>query len=135
MAQFPHELITYGGNGSVFSNWAQYHLVMKYLSQMTDEQTLVMYSGHPVRSPTRPRAPCVPRLSVVSGVCCGWCLLCLSVNFVCCQLCLSVVYFCCCRMFTNFDRLVTMAARPGWTHGSQSHSDPPPLAIVCHPKT
>ncbi|KAI8614295.1 urocanate hydratase [Chytriomyces sp. MP71] len=47
VAQFPHELITYGGNGSVFNNWAQYHLTMKYLSQMTDEQTLVMYSGHP----------------------------------------------------------------------------------------
>jgi urocanate hydratase len=38
----------YGGNGSVFQNWAQYHLVMKYLSEMTDEQTLVMYSGHPL---------------------------------------------------------------------------------------
>ncbi len=48
VAQFPHELITYGGNGSVFQNWAQYRLVMKYLSTMTDEQTLVMYSGHPL---------------------------------------------------------------------------------------
>ncbi|KAI9333984.1 urocanate hydratase [Obelidium mucronatum] len=47
VAQFPHELITYGGNGSVFNNWAQYHLTMKYLSQMSDQQTLVMYSGHP----------------------------------------------------------------------------------------
>ena len=47
VAQFPHELITYGGNGSVFSNWAQYHIVMKYLSEMTDEQTLIMNSGHP----------------------------------------------------------------------------------------
>lgn len=47
VAQFPHELITYGGNGSVFSNWAQYHLVMQYLSEMTEEQTLHMYSGHP----------------------------------------------------------------------------------------
>ncbi|KAJ3078252.1 Urocanate hydratase, partial [Rhizoclosmatium hyalinum] len=47
VAQFPHELITYGGNGSVFNNWAQYHLTMKYLSAMTEEQTLVMYSGHP----------------------------------------------------------------------------------------
>ena len=45
VAQFPHELITYGGNGAVFQNWAQYRLVMKYLSEMTDEQTLVMYSG------------------------------------------------------------------------------------------
>ena len=48
VAQHPHELITYGGNGAVFRNWAQYRLVMKYLSEMTDEQTLVMYSGHPL---------------------------------------------------------------------------------------
>ena len=48
VAQFPNELITYGGNGSVFNNWAQYHLVMKYLSEMTEEQTLVLYSGHPL---------------------------------------------------------------------------------------
>jgi len=47
VAQFPHELITYGGNGSVFSNWAQYHIIMKYLSEMTEEQTLIMNSGHP----------------------------------------------------------------------------------------
>ena len=48
VAQFPHELITYGGNGSVFQNWAQYLLTMKYLSIMREDQTLVMYSGHPV---------------------------------------------------------------------------------------
>jgi urocanate hydratase len=48
VAQHPHELITYGGNGAVFQNWAQYRLAMKYLSEMTDEQTLVMYSGHPL---------------------------------------------------------------------------------------
>ena len=48
VAQHPHELITYGGNGAVFSNWAQYLLTMKYLSEMSDEQTLVMYSGHPM---------------------------------------------------------------------------------------
>jgi len=48
VAQFPHELVTYGGNGSVFSCWAQYHLIMYYLSQMTDQQTLTMYSGHPM---------------------------------------------------------------------------------------
>ena len=48
VAQFPHELITYGGNGSVFQNWAQYRLVMKYLCEMEDDQTLVMYSGHPL---------------------------------------------------------------------------------------
>jgi urocanate hydratase len=46
--QHPHELITYGGNGAVFQNWAQYLLTMKYLSEMTDEQTLTMYSGHPM---------------------------------------------------------------------------------------
>ena len=48
VAQYPHELITYGGNGSVFSNWAQYHLIMKYLSEMEEDQTLVMCSGHPL---------------------------------------------------------------------------------------
>ncbi|KAJ5066755.1 urocanate hydratase [Anaeramoeba ignava] len=48
VAQFPHELITYGGNGTVFSNWAQYQLTMKYLSELTEEQTLMMYSGNPM---------------------------------------------------------------------------------------
>jgi len=48
VAQHPHELITYGGNGAVFQNWAQYLLTMKYLAEMTDEQTLVLYSGHPM---------------------------------------------------------------------------------------
>eukprot|EP00301_Raphidiophrys_heterophryoidea_P014583 c23008_g1_i1.p1 GENE.c23008_g1_i1~~c23008_g1_i1.p1 ORF type:complete len:690 (+),score=176.99 c23008_g1_i1:38-2071(+) len=48
VAQYPHELVTYGGNGQVFQNWAQYHLTMKYLSALTDLQTLVMYSGHPM---------------------------------------------------------------------------------------
>jgi urocanate hydratase len=48
VAQHPHELITYGGNGAVFQNWAQYRLTMKYLAEMNDEQTLVMYSGHPM---------------------------------------------------------------------------------------
>jgi urocanate hydratase len=48
VAQFPHELITYGGNGAVFQNWAQFHLVMQYLSEMTENQTLAMYSGHPL---------------------------------------------------------------------------------------
>ena len=48
VAQYPHELITYGGNGSVFQNWAQYLIVMKYLSQMNENQTLVIYSGHPL---------------------------------------------------------------------------------------
>ena len=48
VAQHPYELITYGGNGAVFQNWAQYLLCMQYLSKMTDEQTLVLYSGHPM---------------------------------------------------------------------------------------
>ena len=66
VAQFPHELITYGGNGSVFQNWAQYLLTMKYLSQMTNEQTLVMYSGHPMGLfPSHPNAP---RVVVTNGM-------------------------------------------------------------------
>ncbi|KAJ0409626.1 hypothetical protein P43SY_008498 [Pythium insidiosum] len=66
VAQFPYDLITYGGNGSVFSNWAQYHLVMKYLSEMTEDQTLVMYSGHPMGLfPSKPEAP---RVIVTNGM-------------------------------------------------------------------
>ncbi len=66
VAQHPHELITYGGNGAVFQNWAQYRLVMKYLSEMTDEQTLVMYSGHPLGLfPSHPNAP---RVVVTNGM-------------------------------------------------------------------
>ena len=66
VAQFPHELITYGGNGSVFQNWAQYLLTMKYLSEMTDEQTLVMYSGHPMGLfPSNKNAP---RVVVTNGM-------------------------------------------------------------------
>ena len=66
VAQFPHELITYGGNGSVFQNWAQYRLVMKYLSEMTDDQTLVVYSGHPLGLfPSHPEAP---RVVVTNGM-------------------------------------------------------------------
>jgi urocanate hydratase len=66
VAQHPHELVTYGGNGAVFQNWAQYLLTMKYLSQMTDEQTLVMYSGHPLGLfPSRPAAP---RVVVTNGM-------------------------------------------------------------------
>ena len=65
-AQHPHELITYGGNGAVFQNWAQYRLVMKYLSEMTDEQTLVMYSGHPLGLfPSHKNAP---RVVVTNGM-------------------------------------------------------------------
>ena len=66
VAQHPHELITYGGNGAVFQNWAQYLLVMQYLSQMTDEQTLVMYSGHPLG--LFPSHPDAPRVVVTNGV-------------------------------------------------------------------
>ncbi len=66
VAQHPHELITYGGNGAVFQNWAQYRLVMKYLSEMTDEQTLVMYSGHPLGLfPSHENAP---RVVVTNGM-------------------------------------------------------------------
>ncbi len=66
VAQHPHELITYGGNGAVFQNWAQYRLVMKYLSEMTDEQTLVMYSGHPLGLfPSHRNAP---RVVVTNGM-------------------------------------------------------------------
>ena len=66
VAQHPHELITYGGNGAVFQNWAQYRLVMQYLSQMTDEQTLVMYSGHPLGLfPSHEKAP---RVVVTNGM-------------------------------------------------------------------
>ena len=66
VAQHPHELITYGGNGAVFQNWAQYLLTMKYLAEMTDEQTLVMYSGHPMGLfPSHQEAP---RVVVTNGM-------------------------------------------------------------------
>ncbi len=66
VAQHPHELITYGGNGAVFQNWAQYRLVMKYLADMTDEQTLVVYSGHPLGLfPSHKEAP---RVVVSNGM-------------------------------------------------------------------
>ncbi|MFO7703280.1 MAG: urocanate hydratase [Psychroflexus maritimus] len=66
VAQHPHELITYGGNGGVFQNWAQYLLTMQYLSEMTDEQTLVMYSGHPMGLfPSHKNAP---RVVVTNGM-------------------------------------------------------------------
>jgi len=66
VAQHPHELITYGGNGSVFQNWAQYRLTMQYLCQMTDHQTLVMYSGHPMG--LFPSDPNSPRVVVTNGM-------------------------------------------------------------------
>jgi len=66
VAQHPHELITYGGNGAVFQNWAQYLLTMKFLAEMTDEQTLVMYSGHPMGLfPSHKHAP---RVVVTNGM-------------------------------------------------------------------
>jgi urocanate hydratase len=66
VAQHPHELITYGGNGAVFQNWAQYRLVMQYLATMTDEQTLVLYSGHPLGLfPSHKEAP---RVVVTNGM-------------------------------------------------------------------
>ena len=66
VAQHPHELITYGGNGAVFQNWAQYRLAMQYLSTMTDEQTLVMYSGHPLG--LFPSHRDAPRVIVTNGM-------------------------------------------------------------------
>ena len=66
VAQHPHELITYGGNGAVFQNWAQYLLTMQYLAQMTDRQTLVMYSGHPLG--LFPSHPDAPRVVVTNGL-------------------------------------------------------------------
>jgi len=66
VAQHPHELITYGGNGAVFSNWAQYRLTMKYLSEMTNEQTLAMYSGHPMG--LFPSHKDAPRVVVTNGM-------------------------------------------------------------------
>lgn len=66
VAKYPHELITYGGNGAVFQNWAQYTLTMQYLSEMSDEQTLVMYSGHPMGLfPSHKNAP---RVVVTNGM-------------------------------------------------------------------
>ncbi len=66
VAQHPHELITYGGNGAVFQNWAQYLLVMKYLSEMADEQTLAVYSGHPLG--LFPSHKDAPRVVVTNGM-------------------------------------------------------------------
>jgi urocanate hydratase len=66
VAKHPHELITYGGNGAVFQNWAQYLITMQYLSQMTDEQTLVLYSGHPMG--LFPSMEQAPRVVVTNGM-------------------------------------------------------------------
>jgi urocanate hydratase len=66
VAQYPHELITYGGNGAVFQNWAQYHLVMQYLSKMRDDETLVIYSGHPLG--LFPSTPEAPRVIITNGM-------------------------------------------------------------------
>ena len=66
VAQFPHELITYGGNGAVFQNWAQYRIVMKYLCEMEDNQTLVIYSGHPLG--LFPSSTDAPRVVITNGL-------------------------------------------------------------------
>ncbi len=66
IAQYPHELITYGGNGAVFQNWAQYLLCMQYLAEMTDKQTLVLYSGHPMG--LFPSHKDAPRVVVTNGM-------------------------------------------------------------------
>ncbi|HAD12043.1 MAG TPA: urocanate hydratase [Saprospirales bacterium] len=66
VAKHPHELITYGGNGAVFQNWAQYLLTMQYLSEMTEHQTLVLYSGHPLG--LFPSHPDAPRVVVTNGM-------------------------------------------------------------------
>ena len=66
IAQHPHELITYGGNGSVFQNWAQYLITMKYLAEMTDEQTLTLYSGHPMG--LFPSHKDAPRVVITNGM-------------------------------------------------------------------
>ncbi|XP_075215116.1 urocanate hydratase-like [Lycorma delicatula] len=66
VAQFPQELVTYGGNGQVFSNWAQFWIVMKYLSEMTEQQTLVLYSGHPLG--LFPSKPELPRVVITNGM-------------------------------------------------------------------
>src|ERR1041384_2137185 len=66
VAQHPHELITYGGNGAVFQNWAQYLLCMQYLATMSDQQTLVIYSGHPLG--LFPSHPDAPRVVITNGM-------------------------------------------------------------------
>ena len=66
IAQHPHELITYGGNGAVFQNWAQYLLCMQYLATMTNEQTLVLYSGHPMG--LFPSSKDAPRVVITNGM-------------------------------------------------------------------
>lgn len=66
IAQFPHELVTYGGNGQVFSNWAQFYLTLNYLSKLTDQQTLVLSSGHPAG--IFPSTPAAPRMVVTNGM-------------------------------------------------------------------
>ncbi|XP_022236568.1 urocanate hydratase-like, partial [Limulus polyphemus] len=66
VAQFPHDLVTYGGNGQVFSNWAQFLLVMHYLSIMREDQTLVLYSGHPLG--LFPSSPSNPRVVITNGM-------------------------------------------------------------------
>ncbi|GMS95974.1 hypothetical protein PENTCL1PPCAC_18149, partial [Pristionchus entomophagus] len=66
VAQFPRELVTYGGNGQVFSNWLQFRLVIRYLENMANDQTLVLYSGHPLG--VFPSSPAAPRLTITNGM-------------------------------------------------------------------
>ena len=66
IAKYPYELITYGGNGSVFQNWIQYRLTMQYLSELSDEQTLVLYSGHPLG--LFPSSSGAPRVILTNGM-------------------------------------------------------------------
>ena len=66
VAQFPEELVTYGGNGSVLSNWAQYHMVLHYLSKITEEQTLILMSGHP--QGLYPSTPRDARMVITNGM-------------------------------------------------------------------
>ena len=66
VAQFPEELVTYGGNGQVLSNWGQFRMVLHYLATMNDNQTLVMYSGHPLG--LFPSSPAAPRAVITNGV-------------------------------------------------------------------
>jgi len=69
VAQYPQELVTYGGNGQVFSNWLQFRLVLKYLMEMRDDQTLVLYSGHPMG--LFPSDKGSPRLVITNGMASG----------------------------------------------------------------
>ena len=112
--QFPHELVTYGGNGQVFSNWVQFLLTMHYLSLMEWDQTLVMYSGHPMGLfPSHPEAP---RCVITNGMVCVCVCVCLCVCVchvrvcvcmcVCVCLCVCVCVMCVCVKLKDVCRCV-----------------------------